>query len=270
MCELFAMSSLAPTSVGFSLERLARRGGAEGPHSDGWGVAYYQQNDALLLREPSAASESRLAKHVERFGPPSALVISHIRLATRGTATLSNTQPFSRELGGRSHVFVHNGELDADLKTHPRQAERFRPIGETDSERVFCSLLNRLAALWQDPGHQVPSLDARLDCFAHFAAEQRALGVANFLYTDGDALFIHAHQRTPPGSEEVLPGLHVLERSCQEGVPDTTESGVMLPTIQQNLTLVASVPLTDEPWRALKSGEVLVIQHGSICRHRRD
>ena len=42
MCELFAMSSRVPASVGFSLEKLARHGGAEGPHRDGWGVAFYE------------------------------------------------------------------------------------------------------------------------------------------------------------------------------------------------------------------------------------
>ena len=93
MCELFAMSSLLPTTVDFSLELLARRGGAEGPHRDGWGVAFFSGRDALLLREPGAASESALVRHIERHGPPSELVISHIRLATFGEAALRNTQP---------------------------------------------------------------------------------------------------------------------------------------------------------------------------------
>lgn len=70
MCELFAMCSRVPTSVGFSLQRLARRGGAEGPHRDGWGVAFYAERDALLLREPGAASESGLARYLEDHGPP--------------------------------------------------------------------------------------------------------------------------------------------------------------------------------------------------------
>ena len=50
MCELFALSSRIPTTVGFTLERLARRGGIEGPHRDGWGVAFYEGADVFLLR----------------------------------------------------------------------------------------------------------------------------------------------------------------------------------------------------------------------------
>ena len=39
------------------------------------------------------------------------LAISHIRHAARGSLSLANTQPFTRELAGRSHVFAHNGDL---------------------------------------------------------------------------------------------------------------------------------------------------------------
>ena len=51
MCELFAMSSRAPATVTFSLEALSRHGGADGPHRDGWGVAFFEGGDARVLRE---------------------------------------------------------------------------------------------------------------------------------------------------------------------------------------------------------------------------
>ena len=73
MCELFAMSSRYPTSVGFSLETLARRGGREGQHKDGWGVAYFEDRDAFLLRESSPAAESGLVRFMEKNGPPSVM-----------------------------------------------------------------------------------------------------------------------------------------------------------------------------------------------------
>jgi glutamine amidotransferase len=63
-----------------------------------------------------------------------------------------------------------------------------------------------------------------------------------------------------------MPGLHVLERSCSESVPDLSNSGVMLKSAQQALTLVASVPLTDEAWQPLAQGEVLAIERGRIAQ----
>ena len=266
MCELFAMSSRMPTTVGFSLELLARRGGADGPHRDGWGVGYYAGPDVLLLREPAAASESSLVRHIEQKGPPSELVVSHIRLATRGERALQNTQPFMRELGGYSHLFAHNGELDGLDALPGVRNRRFRPIGSTDSEAAFCGLMNRLEDLWGGAADGPPAIDSRLDLVAEFASRLREFGIANFLYADGDALFVHADHRIPPGSEKVLPGLHVLTRGCEEEVPDMSGAGVTLITVQQTLTLVASEPLTDEAWQPLTRGEVLAVQGGAVVR----
>ena len=268
MCELFAMSSRLPTTVGFSLESLARHGGAEGPHRDGWGVGYYSGPDVLLLREPVAASESELVQHIEQHGPPSELVISHIRLATHGERALQNTQPFMRELGGRSHLFAHNGELDNLAGLQGGGGKQFRPIGDTDSEAAFCLLLNELAPLWQESGVDPPSIERRFDVVADYAARLRALGIANFLYADGDTLFAHADHRIPPGSEEIHPGLYTLERGCTEEIPDLIGSGVTLTMAHQTLTLAASVPLTEETWQPMARGEVLAISGGAVLLSR--
>ena len=266
MCELFAMSSVLPTSVSFSLNRLARHGGAEGPHRDGWGVAFYEGPDALVLREPMAASESSLVGHIERHGPPSALVISHIRYASLGRRALRNTQPFVRELGGRRHVYVHNGDLPAIHAQFPPLAGPFRTIGETDSELAFCHLINRLATLWSDHHGEIPPMHKRIRVFAKLASELAELGSANIIYSDSDAMFVHAHRRTEPGSDEVLPGLYLLSRNCSESSPDLADSGVSLEPARQALTLLASVPLTDEEWTPLDEGAVLAVRSGIVVQ----
>ena len=264
MCELFAMSSLFSTNVSFSLERLARRGGAEGPHRDGWGVAFYTGRDALLLREAGAASESELVRHVERHGPPSECVISHIRLATLGARTLANTQPFGRELGGCTHVFAHNGDLEDIRARRPAAGKRFAPVGETDSEWAFCRLLDCLAALWDQRTDEAPPLAERFAAIASYAATLRELGPANFIYSDSHTLLVHADHRVDMVSDARLPGIYLLERSCDEAVPDLAASGVILQTARQALTLVASVPLTDEPWDAIADGKLLAIENGAV------
>jgi hypothetical protein len=40
-----------------------------------------------------------------------------------------------------------------------------------------------------------PSLGVRMSLLATFAADLLALGPANFLYSDGDALFVHSDKR---------------------------------------------------------------------------
>jgi glutamine amidotransferase len=265
MCELFAMSSRYATSVGFSLETLAQRGGHNGPHKDGWGVAYYEERDVFLLRESSPAAESDLVRFMEVNGPPSNLVLSHVRLATQGEAALRNTQPFQRELGGRAHVFAHNGNMPDVREAFRLSTDRFMPVGETDSEFAFCCLLERLGSLWDGGNGEIPSVEARLDVVAELAVSLRTLGASNFVYSDGDALFVHAHIRKQDDGNERPPGLHLLVRSSNEQAVDLSDSGVMLAPLAQELALVASVPLTDdEPWEPIAQGEVIVLKQGVV------
>jgi len=112
MCELFAMSAAQPADVHLSLEEFSRHGGLAGPHKDGWGIAWYEGADVRLVKEPTAASDSACLEFIQDRPFRSTLVLSHIRKATQGALTLANTQPFARELGGRMHVFAHNGDLD--------------------------------------------------------------------------------------------------------------------------------------------------------------
>ncbi len=264
MCEIFAMSSRYPTSVGFSLETLARRGGQDGPHKDGWGVAYYEDKDALLLRESSPAAASDLVKFMEKNGPPSKLVISHIRHAIQGEKALRNTQPFQRELGGRAHVFAHNGNLPGIEDKRRLVSHRFTPVGETDSEFAFCCLLERLARLWDGAKGKLPSVESRLQIVSDFAARFRSLGPLNFVYTDGDTLFVHAHRRVQSDGGIRAPGLHLLVRSCSEQAVDLSKSGVIMAPVAQELVLVASVPLTSEPWERIGEGEVVALTQGLV------
>lgn len=258
------MSSRYPTSVGFSLETLARRGGRDGPHKDGWGVAYYEGHDAFLLRESSPAAESGLVHFMERNGPPSNLVLSHIRHATQGEPSLRNTQPFQRELGGRAHVFAHNGNLPGIREQCSLETYRFTPVGETDSEFAFCCLLERLETVWSNGNGKLPAVESRFEIVTAFAEWLRPLGPFNFVYTDGDTLFAHSHRRTQCDGEVRPPGLHLLVRSCNEQAVDLRQSGIMMAPLAQELTLVASVPLTDEPWEPIAEGEVIALKEGLV------
>lgn len=300
MCELLALSARHPTHLHVSMETLARHGGGSGPHRDGWGVAYLQDRDVLLVREPRSAHDSRCLAFLQAENPTAEIILAHVRLATQGTRALRNTQPFCRELGGRVHLFAHNGMLrgiEDDPRFRPGLARR---VGETDSEYAFCALLERLRALWRvDQAGPLeipatPPLAARLELIAQFAAELRPLGPANFLYTDGELVFAHGHRRHSARGLIEPPGMHLLCRACaaapercdeagasaasaasaasvtpgEQGSPgasgatagDTTPPGEQ----GQQIALVASVPLSDEAWTPLAEGEVVVLRGGRV------
>jgi len=264
MCELFAMSSRLPTTVRLSMREFALHGGGSGPHRDGWGVAFTQDGDALVIREPGAANDSACLAFLQRQEIKSPLVLAHIRRATQGGLLLRNTQPFTRELGGQVHVFAHNGmvrgvEVDARFPTR-----RFLRVGDTDSEHAFCALLERLAPVWSGG---VPSLDARLATIAVFAQQLRELGPANFLYSDGDALFAHGHRRMNAAGEIRPPGLHMLCRTCLASSEGPPLAGVSIgPGENQQVALIASVPLSHEEWDPLVEGEIVVLRGGRVMQ----
>jgi predicted glutamine amidotransferase len=258
MCELFGISSRNPTTVKFSLSEFARRGGDTGPHIDGWGVAFLRDNDVAIIREPEPSANSALLQFIHERHTPSELVLSHIRKATQGPVSLRNTQPFVRELGGRPHIFMHNGDL-GDLRQRVSiDHSHFRTIGDTDSEHAFCYLLSQMQPLWLAAG--TPSLEQRLRVFSRFAAHMSTLGTANFLYSDGDCLFAHSHYRRQDCGELSSPGLYMLERRLHEH--DLMHSVDIEPA--QQMTLLASKPLSAENWQPLPSRSVLAIQNGCI------
>ena len=263
MCELLAMSTRQAAHLTFSLEALAGHSGISCSNRDGWGAAFYQGHDVALYREPVAASESPLVRLLTQEGPATTLAISHIRRATLGMVSLANTQPFVRELAGRTHTFAHNGHLPGIARAPGLAFDHYRPVGDTDSEHAFCALLEKLQPLWRNEA--VPLVQERLDVIRQFAARLRLLGPANFLYSDGEFLFAHGHRRIHPATGRIEPpGLYWLSQQCSPaGLPLLTEDVAILPELQA-ATLIASVPLSSGDWQPFAEGEIVVVSAGEI------
>lgn len=265
MCELFSMSSRHPSTVNYSLHEFAKHGGLTYSNKSGWGIAYFQDRDALLIREAEPASDSPWVDFIAGQNLKSVCVIAHVRLASVGAPTLHNTHPFRRALGRRFHVFAHNGTLHNIHDKYDGEALDDRPVGETDSELAFCVLLQRLRPHWRD-GEEGPTVETRFAIFAEFAAEMLKLGAANFIYSDGDVLFVHAHRRVHEEggvfSDPRPPGLSM--RDCAAGEPrrDWACKGLKIDFPDPRAILFASVPLDDEGWEALPEGTALAVRHG--------
>jgi len=260
------MSSRNPSTLNYSLHEFSKHGGLTHANKSGWGIAYYEDDDVFLVKEALPASASPLAKYISDEARESTCVIAHVRLATTGSNSLKNTHPFRRALGRRTHVFAHNGDLKGLHDEYTDPFPHYEPIGETDSELAFCILLERLFSYWTQNKASTPSLNDRLSVFADFASEMSNRGSANFLYSDGDALFVHAHKRmyeeNGAFSEPRAPGLSIRNCvDCQNG-PEYKYDGLNVSLADQVTTIVASVPLDDFGWEALPEGVVIAIRNG--------
>jgi predicted glutamine amidotransferase/transglutaminase-like putative cysteine protease len=129
----------------------------ETPPPDGWGVAYYAREElaATILKDAAPAGLSALSAHA---GPSeqveSSIFLLHMRTARWGSReSLADTQPFSRAYGGRDWVFAHGGSVHHKLE-FAGDRHFIEPIGSTDSETIFCELLNRIAdRRWRNLGY---------------------------------------------------------------------------------------------------------------------
>ncbi|HEY4058479.1 MAG TPA: class II glutamine amidotransferase [Kofleriaceae bacterium] len=254
MCELLGMECNVLTDVVFSFHALANRGGRSGPHADGWGLALYDGPVARVFLEPIPAASSPLATFIREHPIKTLLAIAHVRRKTRGHVNLANTHPFTRELWGRHLVFAHNGTVK---KLERLKLGRFKPIGSTDSEVAFCSLL---ASLEHDFKKR-PTRTQLAEAVAHYGGKIGAHGTFNFLLGDGDQLYarcatkLHYIVRKAPFSTATL---------CDEDVCIDFREHTS-PT--DRVAVVATQPLTrDETWTVGEPGQMWVFRGGKLAK----
>ncbi|WP_299021732.1 class II glutamine amidotransferase [uncultured Photobacterium sp.] len=257
MCELLGMSANVPTDICFSFTGLMQRGGNTGPHRDGWGITFYEGRGFRTFKDPNPSCRSRIAELVQEYPIKSCAVISHIRQANRGGVSLENTHPFTRELWGRYWTFAHNGQLTGydELDTG-----RFSPVGQTDSEKAFCWLLNQLDS-------RFPVLPEDLEQVFEFVAKScdqlRKLGVYNMLLSDGEYVLTYCTNN-----------LHWITRRAPFGQASLIDEDVTIDfqketTPNDVVTVIATQPLTnDENWHKMQVGEFNMFHFGEQIYNR--
>jgi glutamine amidotransferase len=252
MCQLLGMNANTPTDVMFSFTGLARRAGE---HKDGFGIAFFEDRGLRLFVDQHGARRSPVAELVKGYPIRSDNVIAHIRKATQGRVALENTHPFLRELWGRYWVFAHNGDL-GDFA--PRLHAAFRPVGETDSERAFCWLMQELAKAHAG----VPTIGELTATLRELLPVLHRHGSFNMLLSNGQALWAHASTK-----------LQWLQRRHPFGHATLADEDVSVDfgTLTQptdRVVVVATEPLTaGETWVPMAPGELQVFVGGARAAH---
>lgn len=252
MCQLFALSCNAPAAVTFSFTGLSARGGHTGEHADGYGLAFHDDKVCRHFIDDGRASDSALAEFLRRHPIRARTVLAHVRKATQGAVHLSNCHPFVREWQGRHWSFCHNGDLK---DFHPRLGGSCQPVGDTDSERAFCWILQELrrrfrerrAAGWQQLAPVIADLAARIARHGSF----------NFVLTDGRAVYAHASTRLFwLQREHPFPTAHLVDHDIALDL--SVANG-----LDDRMVLLATEPLTrNETWTPFRSGELQVFVAG--------
>jgi transglutaminase-like putative cysteine protease/predicted glutamine amidotransferase len=232
---------------------------------DGWGIGYYPGGEpsASVLKEPAppqGSIRSELIKAWEHLA--SSLFLLHIRHATWGQISDANTQPFSRSYGGRDWMIAHSGSLERRIE--PAEDATFTPVGSTDTEAIFCDLLDRFARKgWRSIGEADPEVvRSWLDAINQQGTLTLAIadGRDLLVYADrhgAEDRGIHVHRLLPPHEELLF--------TDNDLALDLTRRGIK----PRKGILVSSSPLEGAVgrWEQLPPGHLLVIRQGEVRAH---
>jgi len=254
VCELMAMSFSEETAADFSIREFALRGE---DNADGWGLAWYPDRALAIVKEPVKWRGSPYPGFLENYHRVrSRIYLAHVRhKTTGGEPTHADTHPFARELGGRDYCFAHNGTLAGPF--WELRLGCFKPVGNTDSEYLFCHLLGELAQ------RQDPDLDdlASWQWLHQKLTTLNRHGKLNAVLSDGQRVFCY---------HDLAGWKGLTFRKAY--IPDEGSRHLSDPTLTVELGseainhgyVVATRPLTSKGWLTFAPGELLVFEEGSV------
>ncbi len=267
MCQLLGMNCNTPTDIGFSFAGFRQRGGLTDHHEDGFGIAFFEKNpqeDGVGLRQfhdDKPSFSSPIADLVNNYPIRAMNVIAHIRKATQGENSLSNTHPFVREVWGEQWAFAHNGQMSQSFVKRTQRlmvngnAEHYTPVGTTDSELAFCYLLNRLKSTFKTR----PSDEALYTFLTAQCRYLAANGLFNCLISNGDwqlayagSLLFYLGRKAPFGEAQLSDGEVLIN------FQDVT-------TKDDKVTIITTIPLTqNEDWQQIAMDECVIFREGEV------
>ena len=225
MCELFGVSAENKIRVNGYLETFFKR---SIEHHNGWGLALLDNGLISIEREPVRAVDSLYLKNRLTENIETAACIAHIRKATIGDVSFTNTHPFVlNDSLGRKWILVHNGTIfdSPELKTY-----LYQQSGTTDSERILYFIVDSV----NKSGFNV-SDNERFDMISGLIHKITPGNKVNFLLYDGENMYVHKN-----------------------------EKGTLFSRQDKGAAIFATNPLDDSVWNEIPQNTLLVYRKGKI------
>ena len=231
MCELFGLSAQSDFEANEYLKTFYSH---SDHHPHGWGLACIGRNGALIEKESISAYKSNYLK--ERLSQPveARIMLAHIRYATIGNVEYKNCHPFSgRDNTGRRWTLIHNGTIFDYPTLNPYIRKQ---MGDTDSERVFLFLLEKLNAAQDKKGSGLV-FEERFELFDNIICDMARGNKLNLMFSDGKYLYAHTNCR-----------------------------GTLYYLTKNNTTILSTHPLSDEAWQPLPFTRLSAFYNGKLLK----
>lgn len=165
-------------------------------------------------------------------------------------------------------LVAHESTPQRNTLSHHRHWHSYHPVGDTDSEAVFCALLNALRAKFTT----LPSLPVLYDTLSTLCREiiqhDQDATILNFLLTCGPhVMFAYSWPGARPGSN-VWNGLHYTVREPPFQTATLRDLDVQIDfakvtSEKDRVAVIATKPLTqNEEWIEMKRGELILFDEG--------
>jgi len=249
MCRLFGVIANKPVDIEFSFFK------ADTPfkdfskkNPDGWGIGWYENDGPKVFKEAFLDNKEYNFDKVKTV--KSKIIISHVRLATRGNKTLKNTHPFVYE----NFIFAHNGSVDREnilAYLNPEFKEKIE--GETDSEAYFMLIMQFMS----ETKNIIDSIQKAVKII-----KKSTYSGLNFIMSDGNSLYAFRDAKV----NKNYYSLYYLERkpsnySSFEYMSEETKQMIKSKLLLgEEAVLICSEPLTKgENWKPLELGELIMV-----------
>ncbi|MBQ9885518.1 MAG: class II glutamine amidotransferase [Lachnospiraceae bacterium] len=189
MCELFGFCSEKEQNLsGYLTEFFSHSVN----HPNGWGYARVDDGKTKVYLEALPAYESADITEAIDNGRAAKVFLGHIRKATIGGIKTLNCHPFVAEDNyGNEWILIHNGTIFSGKELISYES---RQSGDTDSERIFLYMLDRINMAAEAKGSD-------LNSFERFKVIENVISVLsyrnklNLIIYDGRQMYVHANMR---------------------------------------------------------------------------
>jgi len=218
-------------------------------HSDGWGMAWYENSEPVIRKSPLRADEPEFEKLAHQ--PLGDLGLVHLRWATPGLAVNDrNTHPFSYG----SFVFAHNGAVHPQHRLGEILAPEWEAQvgGTTESERYLLAIMSRLRT---HRGDAVAAIcDAASDIERRFAPNSLNAILLSPRYLYG----ISWHDRAK------VPEAKLRERGYEDRPDEVAAYFDLAYQAGAGAVVVASSGWSQPGWTPLPNRHVLVVERTTL------
>ena len=217
MCELFGVTANRRVKINDLLKKFYSH---SAEHRNGWGMAFLDDDSVSIEKEPAKASASMYLRNRLTGRIETARFMAHIRKATVGDVSFSNTHPFmKRDEAGRTWVLVHNGTI---FESPIISAYQYEQEGATDSERILLYIVAQMNKHYISDFNDFDA-NERIRLIEKIIKRLAPENKLNIMLYDGDYFYVHKNEEgtlfKSEHSGSVIFSTHPLQESGWEEVP---------------------------------------------------